>query len=136
MGGTMHCVEIKTKLCAYLDHELEPEISRRIEKHIAKCAGCKQFLKTLQMVDGRIRDVALLSAPDSLCARIMFRVGKPGAAQRHGRVVHRAVNWATEFYEALFELIKASKWPSTQTLDEFADFPPGSFSRVYFKLIE
>lgn len=132
----MHCDKIRIKLSAYLDNELESEISRRVEEHLAECSGCRKELKTLKTINRRIMDFPWLRVSEGFDEKIMFSVDKSETDKKHEQIIRRAIVSATNFFESLFGLIRAEKWPSTRSLDEFGDFPPCSLGRVYFKLIQ
>ncbi|MBW1848117.1 MAG: zf-HC2 domain-containing protein [Deltaproteobacteria bacterium] len=132
----MHCDEIRIKLSAYLDNELEAEISWRVEEHLAECCGCRKELKTLKTINQRIMDFPWLRVSEGFDKKIMSSVDKSETHKKHEQIIRRAIVSAINFFERLFGLISTEKWPSTQSLDEFGDFPPCSLGRVYFKLIQ
>lgn len=132
----MHCDEIRIKLSAYLDNELESEISGRVEEHLAECSGCRKELKTLKTINRRIMDFPRILVPEGFVEKIMFSIDKSETDKKHEQIIRRAIVSATNFFESLFGLIRAEKWTSTWSLDEFGDFPPCSLGRVYFKLIQ
>jgi anti-sigma factor (TIGR02949 family) len=44
----MNCKQIFAMLSQYLDRELPPDVCDCIEKHIADCPPCVEFVKTLE----------------------------------------------------------------------------------------
>jgi len=47
----MDCVEAKELLSAFLDGESSPEESRRVEEHLAACAGCRAVRQRMGALD-------------------------------------------------------------------------------------
>jgi len=47
----MDCVEAKELLSAFLDGESSPEESRRVEEHLATCAGCRAVRQRMGALD-------------------------------------------------------------------------------------
>jgi len=51
----MECREVKENLSAYLDHELDPQLSKAIQTHLGTCPGCfmenQQMSRAWQMLD-------------------------------------------------------------------------------------
>jgi len=51
----MRCVDVKERLSAYLDRELEPVQERPVEEHLEQCLKCREYLADLQTIDGQLQ---------------------------------------------------------------------------------
>ena len=131
----MLCDKIRIKLSAYLDSELESEILRQVDEHLFKCAGCREELEALQTVDRRIMDFPMLRFSEGFTEKVMSRAIKSENHKKNERI-RRAIVSAISFFQDFFDLVKSKKGSSTQTLEEFGDFPPCSLGSVYIKLIQ
>ena len=58
------------EVSAYYDGELSPEESRRLETHVAQCAGCAAELQALGRLSGLLRDAASSTVPPETLARL------------------------------------------------------------------
>lgn len=70
MADQIRCEEAIKKLFEYLDGELGPEQSARIEHHIATCRSCFSRSEFERRLRARVADSAVAEAPDSLRERI------------------------------------------------------------------
>lgn len=131
----MLCDEIRIKLSTYLDHELESEILRQVDEHLVKCAGCREELEALQTVDRRIMDLPMPRFSEGFTEKVMSSAIKSENDKKHERI-RRAIVSTISFFQNFFDLVKSKNGSSTQTLEEFGDFPPCSLGSVYIKLIQ
>ena len=44
----MECRQLLSELSNYIDHEIDPAICDKIEKHIDRCSPCQVFIETLR----------------------------------------------------------------------------------------
>jgi len=132
----MRCVDVKERLSAYLDRELEPVQERPVEEHLEQCLKCREYLADLQTIDGQLQALPRVdmgaefaeAMTVKVCKDFLARDGSPvGLTGLLGRLAN--------LLEALFELLEASGSPRTRTLDEFSDFPPLSMGYVYCRLL-
>ena len=132
----MRCVDVKERLSAYLDRELEPVQERPVEEHLEQCLKCREYLADLQTIDGQLQALPRVdmgaefaeAMTVKVCKDFLARDGSPvGLTGLFGRLAN--------LVEALFELLEASGSPRTRTLDEFSDFPPLSMGYVYCRLL-
>ncbi len=52
----MVCESIRELLSAYLDNEIDDELKRRVEQHLAVCSECVRDLDTMRLIDDSIRE--------------------------------------------------------------------------------
>jgi len=84
-------------LAAHLLGGLDPEESARLERHLAECEDCREWLAWLRpAVEVLPESVPQLEPPPKLRSRLMDDVresaGQPGGARARGGMVHR---WLT-----------------------------------------
>ena len=132
----MRCVDVKERLSAYLDRELEPVQERPVEEHLEKCLKCREYLADLQTIDGQLQALPRVDMGAEFAEAVTVRVCKDFLA-RDGSPVGRTglLGRLANLVEALFELLEASGSARTRTLDEFSDFPPLSMGYVYCRLL-
>jgi anti-sigma factor RsiW len=132
----MRCAEVKERLSAYLDRELEPVLAGVLREHLHGCVGCREELASLQALDARVQALTHIPMDPEFVERLTVRVCKdflatngspPGRTGLFGRM--------TNTVELLFDLLESAGSPRTRTLDEFADFPPLSMGYVYCRLL-
>ena len=132
----MRCVDVKERLSAYLDRELEPVLERSVEEHLDQCLKCREYLADLQTIDAQLLALPQVGMGAEFAEAVTVRVCKDFLA-RDGSPVGRTGLFGrlANLLEALFELLEASGSPRTRTLDEFSDFPPLSMGYVYCRLL-
>jgi len=132
----MRCVDVKERLSAYLDRELEPVQERPVEEHLEQCLKCREYLADLQTIDGQLQALPRVDMGAEFAEAMTVKVCKDFLA-RDGSPVGRTglLGRLANLVEALFELLEASGSPRTRTLDEFSDFPPLSMGYVYCRLL-
>jgi len=132
----MRCVDVKERLSAYLDRELEPVLERSVEEHLDQCLKCREYLADLQTIDAQLLALPQVGMGAEFAEAVTVRVCKDFLA-RDGSPVGRTGLFGrlADLLEALFELLEASGSPRTRTLDEFSDFPPLSMGYVYCRLL-
>ncbi len=67
---TKDCEEIDPLLAAYLDAELRPEETERVEQHLAQCDRCALAFEQLAQTIGAVRRVKPVKAPINLAVSI------------------------------------------------------------------
>jgi len=60
------CKEIVDLAFDYLQRELDPEVSRRLDQHLERCPSCINFLRTYECVPSLTREMLSERMPDSL----------------------------------------------------------------------
>jgi len=63
-----------TSLSAYVDGETGPAEARRLELHLAACAGCRSRLASTRRLAGGLRRLAAVPPPAELAARVHSRI--------------------------------------------------------------
>jgi anti-sigma factor RsiW len=132
----MRCVDVKKRLSAYLDQELESAPEGLVREHLARCGACRDDLTELQGLDIRLQTLPEVRMDPEFAETLTVRVCKDSLAadrSRLGRAGHLAR--LTSLLETLFDLVEASRSPRTLSLDEFSDFPPLSMGYVYCRLL-
>lgn len=64
------CKELVDLLADYLEGQLEPEVARELDQHLADCPPCLNFLKTYRATTRLIREVACEDIPAELGERL------------------------------------------------------------------
>lgn len=64
------CKELVDLLADYLEGQLDPEVARDLDQHLADCPPCLNFLKTYRATARLIREVACEEIPPQLGERI------------------------------------------------------------------
>jgi anti-sigma factor RsiW len=132
----MRCAEVKERLSAYLDRELEPVLEGVLREHLDGCVSCREELANLQALDAQVQALTHVSMAPEFVERLTVRVCKdflaakrspPGRTGLFGRL--------TSMVEVVFDRLESARSPRTRTLDEFADFPPLSMGYVYCRLL-
>ncbi|MEU3569474.1 zf-HC2 domain-containing protein [Kitasatospora sp. NPDC036755] len=76
----MRCAQFRTALSARLDGEPSglPEV--RLDKHVARCAGCRDWLTRAERLRGRVRAGAADGPSPEWSAGLLARLGedRPG----------------------------------------------------------
>jgi anti-sigma factor (TIGR02949 family) len=83
------CTDVFARLSEYLDRELPGASCEEMEKHIAACAPCVQFVeslkKSIHLTRGLTPEDALSPMPEELKQK--FRRAFEAAAKRRSRVL-------------------------------------------------
>jgi len=85
----MNCRETRQRVWRYLDHEVDQELRRRIEDHLAACAGCARYFAREQRLEAALTErLAAGQATPAMWERVLSRAGvKAAAATRLRRLV-------------------------------------------------
>ncbi|MFF2656101.1 zf-HC2 domain-containing protein [Kitasatospora sp. NPDC058032] len=84
----MRCAQLRTALSARLDGEPAGVPDRRLDKHVARCAACREWLERAERLRGpRLADTADGPSAD-WTAKLLARLGAqgPGVAGGPGGV--------------------------------------------------
>jgi len=132
----MKCVDVKERLSAYLDRELEPVLERPVEEHLDRCLKCREYMAELQTIDAQLQALPRVDMGAEFAEAVTVRVCKDFLARDGSPVgLTGLLGRLANLLEALFELLEASGSPRPRTLDEFSDFPPLSMGYVYCRLL-
>jgi predicted anti-sigma-YlaC factor YlaD len=134
----MECSQIRRKLCAFMDGEMDGTTSQLIEEHLDGCRECLEYLHGFRQVDERLQGVPKIDlSPDFSSRVVSAAIQTPDVEKRKGvRFTSSLKQAVMRLSEAVFSLLGPGAGPSTRTLDEFSDCPPLSMSSIYFKLLD
>ncbi len=78
----MNCTDVRSRLHAYLDRELELDAALAVERHLESCADCRATFESQSALQAGIRRHATYhAAPGGLARRIRSQLGQqPSAA--------------------------------------------------------
>ena len=133
----MKCRQARAKISAYMDHELDAASSRQLELHLHRCAECREMLEDLQGIDEKVRGLPRIEPGPDFAGYMVMKASELAASEEAGRtnrlsLLERLFRLAEDFVD----LVSSARSPSTDTLDEFSDFPPLSMGHVYFRLMD
>jgi anti-sigma factor RsiW len=60
------CKEIVDLAFDYIQHELDPERTRRLDRHLERCPSCINFIRTYEYVPNLTRELLHREMPASL----------------------------------------------------------------------
>ncbi|MBF0552288.1 MAG: zf-HC2 domain-containing protein [Deltaproteobacteria bacterium] len=129
----MQCSKVSEKISAYLDHELDFELSRQMALHIGQCDDCREMFQDFQKIDATLREMPEIELAADF-ARQLGRMVEVKEGPATGRLSILASLGRS--VQSFTRLLDATRFSSTQALDEFNDFPPFSMGYIYFKLLE
>ena len=64
------CKELVDLMADYLEGQLDPEVARDLDQHLADCPPCLNFLKTYRATSRLIREIACEDIPPELEERL------------------------------------------------------------------
>ena len=64
------CKELVDLMADYLEGQLDPDVARDLDQHLADCPPCLNFLKTYRATTHLIREVACEEIPPELGERL------------------------------------------------------------------
>jgi len=131
----MKCQEVREKISAYIDEELDPALSRSIAEHLSGCSLCEAELEVFQNIDTALKGLPTYELAPEFAEQVSLRVRESYASAGRSGLIHRVFALSVKFFESFFELLEPPEPSSTMTLDEFGDFPPFSMGYIYFKLL-
>ena len=70
----MTCPSTETRLLAYLDGDLSPDLRNEVEEHLAGCAKCRELFDTAGETAGALREAPMLEPPDIGWSRLTERM--------------------------------------------------------------
>jgi hypothetical protein len=132
----MGCHEVKVRLSAYLDRELEPVLERLLREHLDGCVSCREDLASLQTLDAEVQALTHVRMDEEFAEGLTLKVCKDFFAADRSLLGRTGLfGRLTSTVEGLFDLLESAGSPRTRTLDEFDDFPPLSMGYVYCRLL-
>ncbi len=70
----MSCAFVRGRLSEWIDRELEPEVARRGERHVASCGECARRARELRAVGRLVAELPHLDPPEALAPRVLDRI--------------------------------------------------------------
>lgn len=133
----MRCQEVESKISAFMDDELDSGVRQTIEIHLDSCGGCLEQLEGLRKLDGLLQELPRVHVAPEFAEKLALEVRTEAAAiekSPFGRLGF--LNGLLTLAHDFFDLLERPKSPSTNTLDEFNDFPPLSMGYIYCRLLK
>ncbi len=134
----MNCSQIKIKLSAFMDNELNEVTSRLIKEHLKDCPRCREYLHEFREVDNLLYGLPGNHPKPDFSQRVLSAViGTPINVEEKPVPFSSRIRFALErISEKIFSLIPSGSPLNIRTLEEFSDCPPLSLSFIYFRLLE
>jgi anti-sigma factor RsiW len=134
----MNCSQIKKKLSAFMDNELDSSMSRFIEEHLKACPRCRGYLYELNEIDDLVYGLPRNDpSPDFLQRVVKAAFGTSKIVDAKPVPFSSRLRFALErLSDEIFGLIPSGRHQRIRTLEEFGDCPPLSMSFIYFRLLE
>jgi anti-sigma factor RsiW len=134
----MNCSQIRRKLSAFIDSELDGATSRLIEQHLEGCPECRENLIDFREVNELVQGLEKIDPGPDFSSRVVTAAMRTSVAANRETVsfAARLKLALARLSEAVFRLFEPGAGPNTQTLDEFNDCPPLSMSFIYFRLLD
>jgi len=134
----MKCSQVKKRLSAFMDNELDGTTSDTVEEHLATCYECLKYLQELTEVDDLVSSLPMMDPDprfsDSLVSAAMHApLDSDPETMPLSSFLRDSARWVSKTIHGLIEPCPA---PNTGTLEEFGDFPPLSMSSIYLKLLD
>lgn len=132
----MRCGDVKERLSAYLDRELESALEGLVREHLDRCGACGEDLAELKGLDIRLQALPKVRMYPEFAEALTVRVCRDSLAADRSRLGGAGLfARLTSLLQTLFDLVETSRSPRTRSLDEFSDFPPLSMGYVYCRLL-
>ena len=80
----MNCTDCRDQAAAHLEHLLDPEAEAALDRHLADCRECRDYLAATALLHGRLVARAAAATGVALASPVMDRI-------QAGRTPHRAV---------------------------------------------
>ena len=107
MSGLQDCSKYDIMLSARLDGALNRKDARELEKHLAECAECRQYLRLLETVKEGLRE-DLPDPPEALREGIMYKIGLEKQRKLHFGAFGRWTAIAAVLCVVIFGVVKLS----------------------------
>ncbi|MFC5883466.1 zf-HC2 domain-containing protein [Kitasatospora sp. CM 4170] len=82
----MRCADFRTALSARLDGEPTGVPDRRLDKHVARCATCREWLERAERLRGAVPAAGADGPPADWSAALFTRLGEAGGVPGSGAV--------------------------------------------------
>ncbi|ANE45885.1 anti-sigma W factor [Paenibacillus swuensis] len=109
----MDCRQANSLIHNYLDGDLDPESSVKLNSHLRECAACNAHFKKLEHTSFMLGSMEPVKAPDDFTARLMAQLP---AKKQQNNVQNRVLQWVRRHpavsAAAVFFLIMMSSFMS------------------------
>ncbi|MDL1977404.1 MAG: zf-HC2 domain-containing protein [Deltaproteobacteria bacterium] len=129
----MKCRQVRKKLSAYIDDELDSAVSHSIARHLSQCPLCQKKLNVFLNVNTVLKDLPWREVAPGFAERLILKAQRPHTPVKEPDFICRIFGPLLSFFKNFYELIDPPKPSRTQTLEEFSDFPPFCIGYIYFK---
>jgi len=68
------CEDVRAALGDYIDGDVEPDIRRELERHLAECRTCQVLYDTTRKTLRIVTDVGSLEVPEAVSERLLRRI--------------------------------------------------------------
>lgn len=150
----MKCQNIKRKLVAYLDREVEKKQKLLIKEHLSQCAECKKEADLLQKTFYILKDQQRLKSSADFEAHLWERIHRTKERQLRPQAIFERLdhlilpatvavalivgvvvgNLVEKITSLQMLKVQEEEYVTSIGLDNFQDFPPGSLPEIYFNL--
>jgi len=133
----MECHQVRTKVSAYIDRELDPASTADIESHLAACADCRDALADFHRIDDSLRSLQRLDLGPEFTGHVVTLAAASDEATRPSS----SSNLSEAFHFRVFQDVRsffgltARPYSPSLELAEFNDFPPLSIGFLYFTIL-
>ena len=138
MKEIMNCSQIRKKLSAFMDNEMDGTSSRSIIEHLRDCPRCRDYLRDFREIDNLVYGLPRNDPSPDFSWRVMkAAIGTSKIVDEKPVPLSSRLRFALErLSEEIFSLIPSGPGHSIRTLEEFSDYPPLSMGFIYFRLLE
>ena len=134
----MNCSQIRKKLSAFVDNEVDGTSSRYISEHLRDCPSCRDFLRDFRKIDSLVCGLPKNNPnPDFSWRVTKAAMGTSKIVDEKPVPLSSRLRFVLErLSEEIFSLIPSVSGHSIRTLEEFSDYPPLSMGFIYFRFLE
>ena len=134
----MNCSQIKNKLSAFLDNEVDGTSSQIITEHLKDCFQCRDYFRDFKEIDTLVCGLPRNDPKPDFSRRVAkAAIGTSKMVDEKPVSLAARLRFALErLSEEIFSLTRSGPGQSNRTLEEFSDYPPLSMSFIYFRLLE
>lgn len=129
----MQCEDVRLRLSAYLDDELEAPLAGRVAAHLEHCRQCREELEGLDGVDSLIKQLPPLSLSADFTRNLLFGLRAAVSREPQRFSLRRLGKTLSQYAEQFFQLLEPETYSRVLSLDEFGDMPTSFIGHAYFK---
>jgi hypothetical protein len=78
----MTCAHLRGRLSEWIDGELEPRLTARLEQHLSLCASCSKQARQLRAVGRLVAGLPRLQSPEPVAGQVFDRIDMETGARR------------------------------------------------------